>query len=224
MLSLAAVAQRSGRSAQNLRRLALHSRIPARRVGRDWQLPVEAIASLHRRGHGGRPLAAGNAWGLLALLSGEKPKWVDARIRYRLKQYIEDPDYLLRLLESGQARSRVHHLWLPSDDLPRLAKDSGLVRSGLAAAEAPDFDLFYFEPVFDGYLDRRSFASFISRYRPLDGANSPNVSLRVPSHPWVLRNNSVAPKAVVAADLLDHPDERVRGAGRSALLDLINRG
>lgn len=224
MVSLAAIAQRSGRSAQNLRRLALKGRIPARRVGRDWQLSLEVVPSLQERGHGGRPLAAGNAWGLLALLSGENAKWVDARIRFRLRRYLEEPQRLLRLLMSSQARSSVRPFWLPADDLPRLANEPGLVRSGLAAAAAPDFDLFYFEPVFDAYLDERRLESLISRYRPLDNANAPNVWLRVPSHGWVLRNDSSAPMAVVAADLLDHPDQRVRSAGRSALIKLIDRG
>lgn len=224
MLSLVAVAKRSGRSAQNLRRLARDGGIPAQRVGRDWQLPVELIASLQERSHGGRPLSAANAWGLLALLSGEKPKWVDARIRYRLWGYIEAPDRLLRLLESSQARSSVRSFWLPADDLPRLAKEPGLVRSGLAVAAPPDFDLFHFEQVLDGYLGQQHLESLISRYRPLEDAKAPNVWLRVPSHRWVLRKEGAAPLAVVAADLLDNPDERVRFAGRSALLRLLDRG
>jgi hypothetical protein len=224
MLSLAAIAQRSGRSAQNLRRLARDGRIPAQRVGRDWQLPIEVIASLQERGHGGRPLAAANAWGLLALLSDENPKWVDARVRYRLRRYLGAPERLLRLLASSQARSSVRSYWLPADDLPSLAKEPGLVRSGLASAAPPDFDLFYFEPVLDAYLEQRRLQSLISRYRPLEHANAPNIWLRVPSHRWVLRKDGAAPVAVVAADLLDHPNERVRHAGRRALLNLIDSG
>jgi len=119
----------------------------------------------------------------------------------------------------------VRSFWLPADDLPRLAKEPGLVRSGLAAAAPPNFDLFYFEPIFDAYLEQGRLQSLISRYRPLEhAANAPNTRLRVPSHRWVLRKDGAAPVAVVAADLLDHPDQRVRQAGRGALLNLIDSG
>ena len=207
-----------------MRRLARNGRIPAKKLGRDWLLLPASVESLQQRKRRGRPLSSANAWALLALLSGDSPRWVDARVRFRLNGYLESSERLLQLLALSEARANVHSLWLPPDDLSRLGQEPGLVRSGLAAAAAPELDLFFFEPVFDAYVDQRRLKSVIARYQPLADSDQPNLWLRVPSNRWVLRKESKAPLAVIAADLLGHPDQRVDDAGRDVLRKLLNRG
>ncbi|MGH3040865.1 MAG: helix-turn-helix domain-containing protein, partial [Gaiellaceae bacterium] len=71
MLSVQEVASHLGVNAQRVRALIAQGRLPAQRVGRDYVLDSVAVAAFARLPRlQGRPLAARNAWSLLAALSG----------------------------------------------------------------------------------------------------------------------------------------------------------
>lgn len=217
MISLREASEIVGLSPGRLRELARSGRLPARKVGRDWLVDHESVNALPNERLPGRPLSGSSAWGLLALLSGDRPVGVDRHHRKRVERLLNQPERALRLIEQSQPRASVRRFWVPPDDLPRLSQEIGLVPSGLSALSA-DFDVFNFERVFDAYLDAARFRSVIRRFQPLEGSANPNVWLRVPSLRWVLDHGPKAPGPVVAADLLASSDQRVRAAGRGHLL------
>jgi hypothetical protein len=108
---------------------------------------------------------------------------------------------------------------LPTD-LPKL-QDYGLVRSCLAA-QIPGLDIVPMGDEVDGYVSSKALTQIEKRFQPSTSTDNPNVVLRVPSHPWVLSQGTAAPPAVVAADLLAHPDSRVARAGRTLLQSLAH--
>jgi hypothetical protein len=110
---------------------------------------------------------------------------------------------------------------LPSD-VDRLLDDVRLVKSGLTA-DAEGIDIGY-QPRRDGidaYVSLVNLRDLERELRPIEGSSEANVRLHVPEgEQWVL-DETVAPLAVVAADLLDHDDPRVARAARRALERLI---
>lgn len=209
-----------GVSPRRVRALIASNRVPAVRVGRNWALDGSLLWS-HRRRGGGRPISADTAWALLALLSGSQPSWVDVFSRPRLKRRLLDQHWLEEALQWSEPRAAVHSWRVLPTDLPKL-QDYGLVRSGLAA-QIPGLDIVPMGDEVDGYVSSRALTQIEKRFQPSKSTDNPNVVLRVPSQPWVLSQGSVAPPAVVAADLLAHPDSRVTRAGRKLLQSIAHR-
>lgn len=216
------VAQELDLSERRVRALIESGQLPAERVGRSWLISKEAVERFRRDGRRhGRPLSAANSWALLALLAGEKPLWVRADVRSRLRRYARDPEWLLNVLRHSESRAEVLSLWIAHDDLPKLS-EYPLVRSGLSAPGAlsqlnvlPRAQ----EPL-DAYASKEVAHDIIKRFAPEEDVNDPNMIIRVSTLPWVLGNEGEAPLSVNAADLLDHYDPRVRRAGRDALREL----
>jgi hypothetical protein len=124
-------------------------------------------------------------------------------------------EWLGKALESSEPRSAIYNWRILPSDLPKL-NDYGLVRSGLAA-EIPGLDIVPMDDAMDGYVSSKALAQIEKKLQPAKSPDNPNVVLRVPSQPWVLNQGPMAPPAVVAADLLAHPDSRVARAGRKLL-------
>jgi hypothetical protein len=160
-------------------------------------------------------MSADNAWALLAMLNGSEAPWVDVFSRSRLKRRLLNREWLEKALESSEPRSAIYSWRILPSDLPKI-KDYGLVRSGLAA-RIPGLDVVAMDNAVDGYLSSKALAQIEKKLKPAKSSDNPNVVLRVPSQPWVLSQGPVAPPAVVAADLLAHPDSRVARAGRKLL-------
>ena len=215
------LSRRLGLSPRRIRALARSGRIPAVKAGRTWVFPDPR--SVRVRGVPGRPLRASNAWALLALLSGASPAWVHPSVRSRLRRRLLDPAWVEGALMLSEPRSRVHRWRVLPSDLDRLRSLPGLVRTGLAA-EVADLDVVPLREALDAYVDPRSLERLRGRLRPDEDPSRPNVSLRVPSHPWVLEMPGMAPPAVVAADLLDHEDPRVAAAARRLLHGFVPAG
>jgi excisionase family DNA binding protein len=220
LLSVEQAAPALGVSPRRLRALITSNRVPAVRVGRNWAVDQSLLWS-HRRRGGGRPLSADNAWALLALLSGSQPSWVDVFSRSRLKRRLLDQHWLEQALKWSEPRAAVYSWRVLPTDLPKL-QDYGLVRSGLAA-QVPGLDIVPMDNDRDGYVTAKALVQIEKRFQPSKLTHNPNVVLRVPSQPWVLSQGSVVPPAVVAADLLAHPDSRVTRAGRQLLHSIAHR-
>jgi hypothetical protein len=141
--------------------------------------------------------------------------------RSRLKRRLLNREWLGKALESSEPRSAIYSWRILPSDLPKL-KDYGLVRSGLAA-QVPGLDIVPMDNAMDGYVSSKALAQIEKKLQPAKSPDNPNVVLRVPSQPWVLSQGPVAPAAVVAADLLAHPDSRVARAGRKLLQTIARR-
>jgi hypothetical protein len=96
--------------------------------------------------------------------------------------------------------------------------DRRLVLSGLSADDL-SIDVRYRpnRDVLDAYVSEEGLEELRRELQPIEDSSEPNVQLRVPrGRSWILHNGR-APSPVVAADLLDHHDPRVRRAARDAL-------
>jgi len=220
LLSVNQAAQVLGVSPRRVRALIGSNRVSAVRLGRSWALD-RSLLQAHGRRRSGRPISADNAWALLALLSGSQAPWADVFSRSRLKRRLLNREWLEKALESGEPRSAIYSWRILPSDLPKL-KDYGLVRSGLAA-QIPGLDVVPMDNAVDGYLSSKALAQIEKKLKPAKSPDNPNVVLRVPSQLWVLSHGPVAPPAVVAADLLSHPDSRVARAGRKLLQTIARR-
>jgi hypothetical protein len=207
------MAEKLGLSEQRVRAMARSGRIPAGRVGERWVFDPDA-ANL-RRSHAGRPLAATNAWALLALLSGDSPDWVHPSVRSRLRRRLSDKDWLEAVLAHSEPRARILRWRILPVDLSKLQDAAHLVYAGLSANH-PELDVFPNPGQIDAYAGERSLRDIELRFRPERSSSNPNLILRQPSQDWILRH-SQAPRAVVAADLLLHDDPRVSRAARLLL-------
>lgn len=213
------VAQYLGVSPQRVRALAKAGRLEANKVGSQWIMPADVVHP--RRGHAGRPLGAANAWALLALLSSESPGWVDPSVRSRLRRRLHDVEWLEWALAHGQPRAQLHRWRVLSGDLPKIADGFPLVRSGLSA-QSRELDAVPSPGHIDAYIDSGSLRKLQRRFSPERESSAPNMTLRVPSHDWVLGQARQAPPAVVAADLLLDEQPRVRRAARALLSRLAS--
>ncbi len=220
LMSVDQAARALGVSPRRVRALIASNRVPAVKLGRSWAVDRSVLPSRRRR-RSGRPISTENAWALLALLSGSPAPWVDVFSRSRLKRRLLNRDWLEKALESSEPRAAVYSWRILPSDLPKL-KDYGLVRSGLAA-HIPGLDIVPTDNALDGYVSAKALAQIERELQPAKSPDNPNVVLRVPSQPWVLSRGAVAPPAVVAADLLAHPDSRVARAGRKLLQAIARR-
>jgi hypothetical protein len=210
-----------GVSPRRVRALIRSRRLPAFRIGRrNWALDRNLLPA-QRRARGGRPVSAVNAWALLALLSGSDAPGLDPVSRSRLKRRMLSTERLETALRFSELRAAVHRWRILPGDLPKL-RDFGLVQTGLSAP-VRGLDIVSSADELDGYVSAQALAQIEKRLRPLKSADNPNVTLRVPSQPWILTRGRVAPPAVVAADLLAHPDRRVARAGRKLLQEIADR-
>jgi hypothetical protein len=157
----------------------------------------------------------------LALLSGSEAPWVDVFSRSRLKRRVLNREWLEKALESSEPRSALYSWRVLPGDLRKL-QDYGFVRSGLAA-RIPGLDIVPMDDGLDGYISSKALSQIDEELRPAKSPDDPNVFLRVPSQQWILSQGPVAPRAVVAADLLAHPDSRVARAGRKLLKTVARR-
>ena len=82
------------------------------------------------------------------------------------------------------------------------------------------FHYVFAENGLDAYVDGKTLRLIIGRFRPDMSPKEANLTLRIPSHPWVL-SLSAAPLAVVAADLLASSDSRTARAAREWLRKFI---
>jgi excisionase family DNA binding protein len=213
-LSVAEAAKLLDLSPQRVRAMLQGGGLQGHKVGRVWIVDSEVLQQ--RRHTPGRPLSAANAWALLAMLSGDSPDWVDPTVRSRLKRRAKDPAWLVQSLIEGIPRSRVH-LWrvLPSD-LSKVRESWDLVLSGLSA-QLPELDVLGGFEGLDFYADEDSIRHIERRFQPDRESATPNLLIRNPTHPWILKQPGQAPRAVVAADLIVNEDPRVARAARQLL-------
>lgn len=204
-----------------VRALIQRGELSADRAGRTLLIPRSALMALRGRSRPrGRRLTAENAWALLALLAGEEPAWVSRSSRYRLKgRARDDAAWVVQALEQSEPRAAVQEWHLLAADVRALLEERPGVLTGISIASTFSALVPSQRPEFDAYVDEQTLKRLVRRFRPVPGGArlKRNVTLRVPTNAWVLSHEPHAPMVVAAADLLDHPSERVRRTGREAL-------
>ncbi|MDQ3823576.1 MAG: helix-turn-helix domain-containing protein [Actinomycetota bacterium] len=224
-VSVAAAARLLRLHESRVRDLVRRGSLKADKLGRDLVLDrADVLAFRERERRAGRPLCATNAWALLAILAGEAPGWARRTTLDRLRRRAHDAAWVVGALERSQARAHIMRWELLPADVARIDERPNLVRTGSAAAEhVSDLVQSSSQVRLDAYADARTLEELRRRFRPTTSAKvRPNVALRVPSHGWILERGPVAPIAVVAADLLLDPSQRVRRAGERILRAIVD--
>jgi hypothetical protein len=209
-------ARRLGVNQARVRALLATEGLRGEKIGGRWLVDPE---SLERRERGevlsGRPFSARTAWAALALAEGRPAPRLSAPARSRLRRWLREVG-----LEAGRLRlrrrARLVALRAHPSDLPRLRDEAGVVLTGVSAAPLLGADLAAGEWL-EAYLAPRRYTAFCRRYS-LVPSESPNLVLRVISGAWPFAPAArVAPRAVVAIDLLESDDARARRAGAALL-------
>jgi hypothetical protein len=205
-----------------VRQLIEAGELPARKVANRWLVDVGA---LQRRGllgaPQGRPLEAENAWGLLFLASGEPAPWLASDVRSRLRRRLRE-GALRRDHGRLMKRARVRYFIGGERARKHLMREPRFVRSGISAAA--DHGASLRSPrVLEGYLPEVEVARLAYRFalRSVDESEA-DLIVRGVAGFWPFGASRVAPKAVVAVDLLESLDQRTRRAGEE-LLRTIDR-
>jgi len=187
-----------------------------------------AAASLERRltmGEvAGSPLAPANAWLLIALASGDplfqaqvldtvRPTMV-SRLRARLEEG------LLALAPRLRRRAVLRQLSVSSARAAELASDAALVRTGPSAAAAFGWSGLDGLPL-DVYVPPPLVPELLATPEPAASEARTTVWLRVVAGAWPFPpQRAVAPAALAALDLLDHPATAAQQQARSVLAGL----
>lgn len=220
-LTVAQAAQRLGISARRVNHLVGTGDLRSSQLGAITVIPVADVERRRSLKPGaGRRLTASNAWGVLALASGERPPWLGADTRYRLGRLLAKHELVslrARLVERGEPQAFRAH----SSVLRAIRDDPALMLTGVTAAAELRLGLLAGETV-DAYVDERALATLVARYG-LRKSEEPNVILRVvpafmPSWP----PSHIASNAAVALDLIEEDDPRSRQVG-TELLRRLNR-
>lgn len=220
LFSVADAAAYLGLSEQRVRSLISARRLPASRIGSRYVIDRPDLLAYRSENHlPGRPMNSRNAWAVLARLNGrDDAEAASPRSHYRLQHLLRDPDARMRALSRAEPRSEIHQWRILASDLPKLLDDPRLALSGLSADD-PSIDVRYRpdRDMLDAYVSDRGLQSLRRELHPIEDSSNPNLQLRVPrGASWVL-DSARAPSPVVAADLLDARDPRVRRAARKAL-------
>src|SRR5438876_9984715 len=95
--------------------------LEARKLAGGWLIDPQSLERARARRAGrGRPLAEPNAWGILAILAGEEPRWLSAHQQSRLRSYLRanGPE---RVLPRLNRRARTDRRRAHPSDLSRIA-------------------------------------------------------------------------------------------------------
>ena len=214
--SVPEAARELGLSAQRVRALIAAGELPAHRIGARWIVDGDAV---RRRAEGSRlhtrPLSPRNAWAALALAAGDKPVGVDAASISRLRRRLRS-EGLVAIAPLLVRRARSVRLRVHPGERERLLSDPALVLGGAAAASRVGLGLIAADSA-EAYVPAAEFERVVKHHALRQSAN-PNVLLRVVDGPWPFDSGArVAPRAVVAVDLLEDDDPRSQAAARSAL-------
>jgi excisionase family DNA binding protein len=182
------------------------------KIGGRWLVSGEAIA--RRRASpspSGRPFNTASAWAVVFLASGWSVTWLDASSRSRLRRWLRtaafprDQERLRR--RAFAVKGRIH-----PGDLAAFTEERGLVLTGVSAASELGSELSPRHEI-EAYVSSTRLPALRRKYAMTE-SDSANVVLRVVDGHWPFpRDVRMAPKLVVALDLVESTDPRVRDAG-----------
>lgn len=212
-VSVAKAAEYLAVSPRRVRRMLADELLAGHRIGREWAIERRSLENLRRhRGSVGRPWRASSAWAVLAVASGNDSD-LSSLDRSRARRRLAERG-LAGLVTRLGARADKRQLYGHPSVLGPLAAESGLVRSGVSAAADCGADIVALD-FLEAYVSEGRIAALIKQYGLDPDAERPNAVLRVvDEEAWPFAPGiDVAPRAVVAIDLLEADDERSRRAG-----------
>jgi excisionase family DNA binding protein len=208
---------------RQVRNLASHGDIPARRLGGAWLLDADGVRAYARSPRSaGRPVSALMAWALLCLaergpVSGAAPPRcviADRQLRYRAHQLLAEGADVRRWERWLSRRARPRRIWLHPGLVERLAADRRLRPGGAYAAGRHDAVISAGAPN-RFYVDEDAFDAVLHDHRAELDPAGPIEFYQIPrAVPDELRPvlGEPVPLAVAMADLLDSGDARDRHA------------
>jgi excisionase family DNA binding protein len=217
-----------------VRQLLHEGKLQGSRVGGRWLVDAGSVQDRKRLApRAGRPLSPRNAWGALAILSGQHPPGLSAPERSRLLARLrnlaahgEVPAASLQKLLASRAevrRYRVHRSLLSA-----LLEDADVVRAGASAAPRVGAD--YVAPgQAEIYVHPERLGKLEAGFGLVLDAERGNLVVRVPpagawsflaSASWA-HDGRDAPAPVVAVDLLDAHEDRASVAAEGILEPLL---
>jgi excisionase family DNA binding protein len=205
-------------SPRRVRRMLADGLLAGHQIGREWAIERRALENLKRhRGPVGRPWSASSAWAVLAIADGDSLDLspVDrSRARRRLAER-----GLAGLVARLGARAEMRRFYGHPSVLEPLAAEPSVVRSGVSAGADHGVDIVASD-FLEAYVSEARIAALINQYGLDADAERPNVVLRVVGDAvWPFSPEmDVAPRSVVAVDLLEAEDERSRRAGAALAL------
>lgn len=201
LVSLRDAADMLGVSRQKVQQLITEHRLPAVRIGGNWQVSVvdvQRCSQSPRRS--GRPLDDGRAWQLLSDAE------TTGRIHVPRSKATHDAFWLANLVR----RRATVHLLHGLDSMLGTIQDE-LVAGGETAARLHRFAPLSSEKLADGYIEATKVGALIRRYGLVDGHGTEvNVRLRVIANDvWPFALSDAASPLVAALDMIDAPvDDR----------------
>ncbi len=207
-------------SPRRVRRMLADELLAGHQIGREWAIERRALENLKRhRGPVGRPWRASSAWAVLAIADGDSLDLSPAD-RSRARRRLAERG-LAGLVARLGARAEMRRFYGHPSVLDALASEPDVVRSGVSAGANHGVDIVAGD-FLEAYVPEARIAALINHFGLDPDAERPNVVLRVvgdavwPFSPEMV----VAPRCVVAVDLLEADDERSRRAGAALALHL----
>ena len=182
-------------------------------VGTDQRSPLSDKA----RGSG-RPFSPETAWAVLFMASGADPAWLGANVgrslRRRLKR--QSGSSLLEQLPRLSRRGSVRYFLGSVAAQAEIREHPAFVASGVSGADHYGANVIA-PGVLEGYLPANEIERLAHLFalREVEELRA-NLILRAPAI-WPFVSEGVAPRAVVAVDLLESASQRTKDAGRDLL-------
>ena len=213
-------ARHLGIHGSRVRALVRAGHLPARKVANRWLVDAGAVERRALiRPDRGRPLEPANAWGLLFLASGEPAPWLANDVRSRLRRRLRESSLRKELSHLGK-RARIRYFAGGKLARSSLLRNPRFVQSGISAAAGYGASLRS-PRILEGYLPESEVERLVYRYAlQLADEREADLILHVVSDFWPFKAHRIAPRAAVAADLLDSVDQRTRRAGEDLLRQL----
>lgn len=200
-------------SGRRVRQLLAAGKLHGERVGRDWVVDSDDLER-HRRVHrsAGRPWRPAAAWAVLALADDQDPDLAPVQ-RSRARRRLADRG-LVALADRLRVRATLTKFYGHPAAVDRLLGEQDVVAGGVTAAGEYGVG-FVGGDVTEAYVPRRQLAAFADRYSLQDDPERPNLLLRVVDDDvWPFEaDTKIAPRPLVAVDLLEADDDRSRRAG-----------
>jgi excisionase family DNA binding protein len=225
-VSVAEAAKELGLSPRRVRSLVENAQLAGRQVGGHWLIEREAVEALNlQQRPNGRPLSKSSVWHILAALSGEDdalkslPAPVRSRAKQRARELAEavrsDPAWFGVLAPRADERAFYGHPGI----LRRILEEPGVVRSGVSALSAHNAGLAEGGEA-ECYVRAKDLPELCLKYALRSDVDRHRANVivhvveEVPQAAEWFFERLVAPAPVVAADLANRPQARVRDAAR----------
>lgn len=206
-------ANQLGVSARRVRRMLVDDLLPGFRVGRAWAVDQLALNHfMEHRSSAGRPWRPSSAWAALAAADGDD-SGLSPVDRSRARRRLEE-NGLVGLVKRLAARAERRPFYGHPSVLHRLGEEPNLIRSGVSAAADHHADVVASD-FLEAYIPSSRVQSIVESYGLDPAAERANIVFRVVEDAvWPFADGiRVAPRAVVAVDLLEAEDQRSRRAG-----------